>query len=56
MTPVESAAAFRNEHDFDAPEAIDFDSKHQEVLVVGVWLITCLVLVDRLKDIKNGYC
>lgn len=37
LTPKESAAAFRNEHDFDAPEAIDFD-----------------ILVDRLKDIKNG--
>jgi hypothetical protein len=26
LTPEQSAAAFRNEHDFDAPEAIDFDS------------------------------
>ncbi|KAF1919755.1 uridine-cytidine kinase 2 [Ampelomyces quisqualis] len=25
LTPEQSAAAFRNEHDFDAPEAIDFD-------------------------------
>ncbi|KAK5165586.1 Uridine kinase [Saxophila tyrrhenica] len=25
LTPEESAAAFRNEYDFDAPEAIDFD-------------------------------
>ena len=25
LTPEESAAAFRNEFDFDAPEAIDFD-------------------------------
>ncbi|KAH7395094.1 uridine-cytidine kinase 2 [Phaeosphaeria sp. MPI-PUGE-AT-0046c] len=37
LTPDESAAAFRNEHDFDAPQAIDFD-----------------ILVERLKDIKNG--
>jgi len=26
LTPEQSAAAFRNEFDFDAPEAIDFDS------------------------------
>lgn len=38
LTPEQSAAAFRNEHDFDSPEAIDFD-----------------ILVDRLRDIKNGY-
>jgi uridine kinase len=38
LTPQQSAAAFRNEFDFDAPAAIDFD-----------------ILVDRLKDIKNGY-
>jgi uridine kinase len=38
LTPEQSAAAFRNEFDFDAPEAIDFD-----------------ILVDRLRDIKNGY-
>lgn len=25
LNPAESAAAFRNEYDFDAPEAIDFD-------------------------------
>ena len=25
LTPEQSAAAFRNEYDFDAPEAIDFD-------------------------------
>lgn len=25
LTPDESAAAFRNEYDFDAPEAIDFE-------------------------------
>lgn len=25
LTPDQSAAAFRNEYDFDAPEAIDFD-------------------------------
>ncbi|KAF2129593.1 uridine-cytidine kinase-like protein-like 1 [Dothidotthia symphoricarpi CBS 119687] len=25
LTPEQSAAAFRNEHDFDSPEAIDFD-------------------------------
>lgn len=25
LTPQESAAAFKNEYDFDAPEAIDFD-------------------------------
>jgi uridine kinase len=25
LTPEQSAAAFRNEFDFDAPEAIDFD-------------------------------
>ncbi|KAF2829200.1 uridine-cytidine kinase 2 [Ophiobolus disseminans] len=37
LTPEQSAAAFRNEFDFDAPQAIDFD-----------------VLVNRLKDIKNG--
>jgi uridine kinase len=37
LTPEESAAAFRNEYDFDSPEAIDFD-----------------ILVERLKDIKNG--
>ncbi|KAH3909422.1 uridine/cytidine kinase [Parastagonospora nodorum] len=37
LTPEQSAAAFRNEFDFDAPEAIDFD-----------------ILVERLKDIKNG--
>ncbi|XP_014560141.1 hypothetical protein COCVIDRAFT_23569 [Bipolaris victoriae FI3] len=37
LTPEQSAAAFRNEFDFDSPDAIDFD-----------------ILVDRLKDIKNG--
>lgn len=37
LSPEQSAAAFRNEFDFDAPEAIDFD-----------------ILVDRLRDIKNG--
>ncbi|EOA86930.1 Uridine kinase [Exserohilum turcicum] len=37
LTPQQSAAAFRNEFDFDSPNAIDFD-----------------ILVDRLKDIKNG--
>ncbi|KAF1839462.1 uridine-cytidine kinase 2 [Decorospora gaudefroyi] len=37
LTPEQSAAAFRNEFDFDSPEAIDFD-----------------ILVERLKDIKNG--
>ena len=26
LSPNESAAAFRNEYDFDAPEAIDFDN------------------------------
>jgi uridine kinase len=26
LSPTESAAAFRNEYDFDAPEAIDFDT------------------------------
>jgi uridine kinase len=25
LTPDQSQAAFRNEYDFDAPEAIDFD-------------------------------
>lgn len=38
LTPEQSAAAYRNEYDFDSPEAIDFD-----------------VLVERLKDIKEGY-
>lgn len=39
LTNEERAAAFRNEYDFDAPEAIDFD-----------------ILVERLQDIKAGYC
>ena len=26
LTPEESEKAFRNEHDFDSPDAIDFDS------------------------------
>jgi uridine kinase len=38
LTPEQSERAFRNDYDFDSPEAIDFD-----------------VLVDKLKDIKNGY-
>jgi uridine kinase len=38
LTAEQSTAAFRNEFDFDAPEAIDFD-----------------VLVDRLRDLKEGY-
>ena len=25
LTPEQSAASFRNEYDFDAPEAVDFD-------------------------------
>jgi uridine kinase len=33
LTPEQSAAAFRNEFDFDAPAAIDFDSMHK------CWLI-----------------
>ncbi|KAF1955766.1 uridine-cytidine kinase 2 [Byssothecium circinans] len=37
LTEEQSRSAFRNEFDFDSPEAIDFD-----------------VLVDRLRDIKNG--
>lgn len=39
LTSEQSKAAFRNEFDFDAPEAIDFD-----------------ILVEKLRDIKAGYC
>lgn len=38
LTPAQHEKAFRNEFDFDSPDAIDFD-----------------VLVDRLKDLKEGY-
>lgn len=38
LTEEQSEAAFRNEYDFDSPNAIDFD-----------------ILVDRLRDIKEGY-
>jgi uridine kinase len=31
LTPEQSAAAFRNEHDFDSPEAIDFDSMYKHL-------------------------
>lgn len=44
LTPEQSAAAFRNEYDFDAPEAIDFDVLVERLRDVKAGCVVHLVI------------